>query len=904
MSTWPLTGRAAEQETIDDELAADSAHRGVAIIGPAGVGKTRLAHEAAAAAAQRGWAIREVVGTTAARSIPMGAFSQWTDGPGGNPLHLVRHVIDALTATPTGSPVLLVVDDAHLLDDISAFTLLQLALRGLAHMVVTIRTGQSAPDAVTALWKDLHLARLDLNPLSRRETDALLTAALGGRVSVGCADQLWAFTHGNVLFLRQLIDHELHTHRLRFTGQQWHWDGPTDLPPSLVDIVGRQVGSLPDPVFDVIDLVAVAEPLEMAHLITLTDPSAVEDAEQRGLITISAAPNPMARMGHPLFGEVRRTQAGALRLKRLRGRLAQHVLTPHNTQSARPDPIRLGLLWLDSDLPPNRDLFTTAAWAAILRLDLALTDTLADAAIRAGAGIDVALLRARMLILLNRGADAAAVLDAIPTDGLPDVLRATVLQLHAANLLWIQAQPEQSWALIDDALAVEPATMAPALLAFRAVQLATSARPTDAVALAASIDRIQLSSLAAMLAIWALTIAHGDLGLPQHATALAQEGAALAAAAPEVSYETVNLACFHVAALALAGQIAEARRVAEQTLHQQADMPGITRSVAIAIAGMAALYGGDLPTAVDYLDSAVADFAAHGADSGTSYNDNGMSYQFLILRAEALARTGDTAAAQNALTLVRQSRPRSWAYLESDNQLAAAWAAAAHGDSTAAQHLANQAADFAASHGQYAREVLARQAALQFGDTDPAHMRRLEHLVTLVEGPRAALVARWARARERGDGDALGEVSDELERMGDQIAAADAAAHAAQCFTQQQRPGAALAAGNRAIRIAGSCGALTPATRSVAEPMPLSAREYDIAKLVADGLTNKQIADALTLSTRTVEGHIYRIRTRLGLTSRRELAHVITESGGRHGPPHENGPGAAPQADGEPGAQT
>ena len=245
------------------------------------MGKTPLAREAAAAAAQRGWTVREVLGTTAAHSIPMAAFSQWTKELSGNPLHLVREVIEAITDTPAGGPTLLVVDDAHLLDDISAFTLLQIALRGVATVVVTIRTGQPAPDAVSALWKDHHLARLDLNPLSRNESDALLGAALDGPVSTGCADRVWDLTHGNVLFLRQLVDYELDTRRLALVGGQWQWDGPAGVSPTLVDIVGRQVGALPDAVFDVIDLVAVAEPLELHHLSALADADAIEDAEQR-----------------------------------------------------------------------------------------------------------------------------------------------------------------------------------------------------------------------------------------------------------------------------------------------------------------------------------------------------------------------------------------------------------------------------------------------------------------------------------------------------------------------------------------------------------------------------------------------------------------------------------------------
>lgn len=43
------------------------------------------------------------------------------------------------------------------------------------------------------------------------------------------------------------------------------------------------------------------------------------------------------------------------------------------------------------------------------------------------------------------------------------------------------------------------------------------------------------------------------------------------------------------------------------------------------------------------------------------------------------------------------------------------------------------------------------------------------------------------------------------------------------------------------------------------EPLPLTARESEIMKLVAQGLSNNEIADRLTVSVRTVEGHIYRV---------------------------------------------
>lgn len=54
MQAWPLTGRAEELEGIAGALCADGPSAGVMITGSAGVGKTRLAREAMAAAEERG----------------------------------------------------------------------------------------------------------------------------------------------------------------------------------------------------------------------------------------------------------------------------------------------------------------------------------------------------------------------------------------------------------------------------------------------------------------------------------------------------------------------------------------------------------------------------------------------------------------------------------------------------------------------------------------------------------------------------------------------------------------------------------------------------------------------------------------------------------------------------------
>ena len=53
---------------------------------------------------------------------------------------------------------------------------------------------------------------------------------------------------------------------------------------------------------------------------------------------------------------------------------------------------------------------------------------------------------------------------------------------------------------------------------------------------------------------------------------------------------------------------------------------------------------------------------------------------------------------------------------------------------------------------------------------------------------------------------------------------------------------------------------------------PLTAREREIAELVAAGRTNREVAEQLVLSTRTIEAHLRNIYAKLGVRSRVELA--------------------------------
>ena len=66
-------------------------------------------------------------------------------------------------------------------------------------------------------------------------------------------------------------------------------------------------------------------------------------------------------------------------------------------------------------------------------------------------------------------------------------------------------------------------------------------------------------------------------------------------------------------------------------------------------------------------------------------------------------------------------------------------------------------------------------------------------------------------------------------------------------------------------------------TREPERPVePLSPRELDVLRLAADGRTNEEIAEALTLSIRTVERHLSNVYAKLGVGGRAARAAAAT----------------------------
>ncbi|WP_369393653.1 LuxR C-terminal-related transcriptional regulator [Streptomyces sp. CG1] len=293
---WPFTGRDAELELVRGASAVG--RPGIVVTGPAGHGKTRLITEAV-----RDTEHALVTGTPEARSLPLAAFA-----------HLLPDSVSPRRAVHILSGVrLLVVDDAHLLDEASAAVVHQLAVHGRTRLVVAAVDGAPAPAAVSRLWTGELLPRLTLEPLPCEDTARLLAAAGLEPLTVR---RLHRMCRGDLRLLRDLVTALGRAGRLTSvpgTGER-AWRGALPVTPAVQERVAPVLERSHPGERDVLGRLAFAEPLPLP--LDHFDLDILERLETDGLIHVDDRSGAVT-LAHPLHGAALRATAGRLRARRL-----------------------------------------------------------------------------------------------------------------------------------------------------------------------------------------------------------------------------------------------------------------------------------------------------------------------------------------------------------------------------------------------------------------------------------------------------------------------------------------------------------------------------------------------------------------------------------------------------------
>ncbi len=273
--------------------------------------------------------------------------------------------------------------------------------------------------------------------------------------------------------------------------------------------------------------------------------------------------------------------------------------------------------------------------------------------------------------------------------------------------------------------------------------------------------------------------------------------------------------------------------------------------------GMATFFTGDLAGGAELLERALAGYRTAG--------DALLVFDTLILLAAARFFLGDprgAAAAEEALALTDRHEAR-W------SRGYALWAVAIH--------------RWRADEPRQAADLLHEAIALRLPDRT-----LLAFLVEALawchsadgEHERVARLLGGAGAVWRLSGARVGEMSP-YQAFDEQCAALARKALGDDVFDAAfaEAAGSGL---DEVVRYALREGPATRGAGKAAEPDGLTRRQREIAALVARGMSNKEIAAALVLSGRTVEGHVENILVKLGLTSRTQVASWLA---GQPGPP-------------------
>ncbi|MDI3212452.1 LuxR C-terminal-related transcriptional regulator [Arthrobacter sp. AL12] len=923
-----LVGRSGVVKDIVKCLR-DGGTAGALIVGNPGTGKTAVSR-AVIRELRPHTAVIRLSATPALSAVPFGALSPYLGELPAHDLDSFSAVVKAMTDSIKSQPSkpLFVIDDAQCLDHGTTQLVAQAVATGAASILAFSRPGLLIPEEFLALWDDGLVAKFDLEPLTRTEVHQLCEQVLRADVSPWASALFAEASAGNPYMLLSLIEHARTTGALALRHGTWFListPGLADIP--VADLIGHELRSMSPEERTAAAIVALAGPLPLGQLLGFGGPKAVDALERAGIITVSRGADRTVRPASPLIGEIMRRWVPAGKSAGLRA----SFVSLHPGGPVPPDAFLNRVRWaLDcgAAVPPEELLKAacTANAALDARSALRTAEAISDDAKLPEARLQMAYARyllgdrqqsANFLRLAepmpNENARyLAALLSARLTARTTtpgnrvaiDRSRATAAgpDTAGAGTAGTGAQGGGSAGTPAAAIPAVPADVGlpptgqgafpsdagsgPSWLDLAAVaQAARSAgsRPNRNQLNGGQEDRegglsrlivaagerpeikIPAESLLAELLCAKGRVVDG-LGLAREAW----QGARSASLALPLMYE--DLLVRYSLSLNWAG---EWEALAAALDEYEADFPSrllLSGGILHLMRGLARVRQGRMPEGIAELVLGVEDLTI--ADP----------WELLpfahAVAAYAASVVGHPREAEEHATAFRLSRYRGPGALP---LLAEAYSTAAGGAPGGAADVSKRLgglAEEARRQGLRGVETDIRRLAVRRGDTAAADGLARSSLA--VEGREAGMLHDYALAVLHADDAELVRISDKALRAGYVLLALEAAQQAERCLAETTDKRKLLAVQRKiqnrmtAAGMAAHIDLVRPE-----QDAELTARETEILDLVSAGATNSEIAKRLCVSQRTVEGHLYRVFAKLGVSRRVDL---IDTGGHSHRP--------------------
>ncbi|WP_312180589.1 LuxR C-terminal-related transcriptional regulator [Arthrobacter sp.] len=885
--------RAAEAEDIANQLL-DPGLRGVVLLAPEGMGKSALAEEVLSRL-DGIVTVYRIHGSPVLSRIPYGALTPFLDPALAedleSPLVVLRNIRRYFRVrAEAGHPqALLMVDDAHHLDEASSHILVQLAMSGELRLMVLSRSRGVHMQELLSLARDGLMSRVDLQPLSLEAVHELCLQELGGPVLTASSAVLAQVSGGNPLYVKALIAGAQRRGELLRRNESWYLRAlPGGLEPTAQDLAKRLLAGRTPLERTVLETVALAGALSRSVLAALADQGAVQALIDDGYLEPVTDFPEQLRMAQSLHADAVRSLVPPMRSIEIRqnllgdGGAAEGIAqTPHH------------LAWaLDcGDVPQDSALVQGARVAnAVGDAELALRLALAvrPGVLSARARVEAA---AAQLGLGNLSEAWAGVEDAVstaPDTGTLDLAVLTTAQLAAGSE---QAGDRirtliGAWAVRDAELTggQSGGTGRAAWMAAGKSVLALWARVSDGDLLtvgesvAAAVSLLEAESLQAMEAESSVLHEFKALGFAAACEVRTAAGAGQEAvrAAHEAQNEllqeplarsSVRGSVFLRRGLALlhCGRFEKLSQLLAGELQSNPHYLLAFGGTIGVLEGALEIHQGRFREGLRRLRPAIEALRAHDPERLLPYA--------LAMAGYVAAVVDDTGPATRFAGELRGVAYSSPPALALTARAFAAAALAPQGSEEPPPSKVRELAAEARGLGQYAAEKDILELAMAIGDLKQA--RRLVDLTDSFEGGEAAALHAYAAAVAADNPERMVAAADEAVRRRKFLVAVECIGHAIRYYGAHNnlRRQRALIQQLRRRRdeLAGvTVSYLSPSVHQVR----LTKREHEIVKLLLDGASTKDIATRFTLSQRTVEGHVYRIYVKLGISRRTELEAV------------------------------
>lgn len=873
---WPLIGRGRELEDVAARLRAG---RGVLLAGPAGVGKSRLAAEVLAVMSRdAGISTARISATPTCSKIPLGAFAQilpssaWGGRTGAvnDRADLLSRCADMLVAAHAPSRLVLLVDDIHLVDDMSATLIYQLADTARVTVLATFRTRETAADYVVGLWKNGLLDRVDLDGLHIRHIHEMVRSVLDGPVDEATLAYLDSKVHGNVLYLRELVIGAHERGALTNDAGIWRLRGELEATDRLIELVTNRIGVLTAAEYELLEFLAFGEPLTLEEIGRVSTLECAGGLERRGLVVPESFGTEMQlRTAHPLYSEVVRGGVPPLRIRELVRRLAETVEDSPRTDQRLMKIAEWRLLGGGGDPAMMLEASHSARW----HYDFALAQRMVNAVLDTDPSFEARILCAELAGLRGNTAESARLLTALAESATSadEVFRIAVARLdhraiYTGNLdEGLDVADEAERALVDSRFVNE-------IAARRAALILGKSGPGAAI----DATEVLLKEAKGSALVWACMPAAYSLarnGRIAEALEAASLGYRVQMELSEPMDWYPHMHRFYEAeAHAHAGRFSTAEEIARAEYAAAVDNQAIEGQALFCWQrAKAVIECGNPHRAIRLLLTAMSIYRQLGRPQFVQF-----CCHYLAL-AQALA--GNVLEGKKTLDSLQVLGLPPNLFMGVDPLLASGWVHALSGD------LRHAHSDFeqAVSDGRRIGDLTGALSAVHSLARTGAAKRARDLCPVAPHGVEGELVAAriaHVHSLDADDSDELLSASVQFEKMGATLLAAEAAADAASCLAKRLDQRSAAAARRRSLGLAGRCE--NPVTLSLAGTdwrSDLTPAEAETALLAASGRSNKAIAGTLSISVRTVENRLQGVYTKLGVHGRHELASAVPVEG-------------------------